>query len=215
MVECRLSIMTLRPGLIYISQMNKNNRSYGCRTIKRVIPLVALLFATCSVLNAQSAKDTNPLSSISADKGSLSGEVDQTGSAMTDEMRVRREIKFAEKEHQENLDRASEASALGENLAASFKKKNCLDRDDIKKLDKLEKLAKRIRSEAGGTEDDLTIEEKPKDPQEAMTLLAKVSASLNHKIQETPRRVISAEIIERANVLLELVRIVRNISGKV
>jgi nitric oxide reductase activation protein len=134
---------------------------------------------------------------------------------MTDEMRVRREIKFAEKEHQENLDRASEASALGENLAASFKKKNCLDRDDIKKLDKLEKLAKRIRSEAGGSEDDLTIEEKPKDLQEAMTLLAKVSASLNHKIQETPRRVISAEIIERANVLLELVRIVRNISGKV
>ena len=196
--------------------MNKNNRSYGCRIIRRVIPLIALVFATCSILNAQTAKDTtNPLSSISADKRSPSNEVDQTVSSMTDEMRVRREIKFAEKEHQENLDRASEASALGENLAASFKKKNCLDRDDIKKLDKLEKLAKRIRSEAGGSEDDLTIEEKPKDLKEAMTLLAKVSASLNHKIQETPRRVISAEIIERANVLLELVRIVRNISGKV
>ena len=196
--------------------MNQNKRSYGFRIIGRVIPLVALVFMTCSILNAQTAKDTpNPLSSISADKGSLSGEVDQTGNSMTDELRVRREIKFAEKEHRENLDRATEASALGQNLAASFKKKNCLDRDDIRKLDKLEKLAKRIRSEAGGSEDDITIEKKPTDLEEAMTLLAKVSTSLNQKIQETPRRVISAEIIERANVLLELVRIVRNISGKV
>ena len=75
-------------------------------------------------LNAQTAKDTpNPLSSISADKGSLSGEADQSSSSMTDELRVRREIKFAEKEHQENLDRATEASELSKNLAESVKEK--------------------------------------------------------------------------------------------
>src|SRR4029453_2706462 len=135
MAKCRLSIKNLRPSLICLfEEMNKNNRSYGYRIIRRVIPLIALVFATCSILNAQTAKDTNPLSSISADKRSPFNKVDQTVSSMTDEMRVRREIKFAEKEHQENLDRASEASALGENLAASYKKKNCLDRDDIKKL---------------------------------------------------------------------------------
>ena len=181
-----------------------------------MILMAALLCAICSSVAAQDTKPTtNPLRSISADKGSLSSEVDQTGNSMMDELRVKREIKFAEKEHQENLERATELSVLGQNLVSSFKKKNSLDREDIRKLDKLEKLAKRIRSEAGGSEDDVTIEKKPKDLEEVVTLLAKVSASLNDKIQETPRRVISAEIIERANVLLELVRIVRNMSGKV
>jgi len=158
---------------------------------------------------------TNPINSISAEKGSSAADDDQTGNSVTEELRAKREIKFAEKEHQQSLERATEASDLGQDLAASFKKKNSLDREDIRKLDKLEKLAKRIRSDAGGSDDDITIEKKPKDLAEAVNCLAKVSASLNHKVQETPRQVISTEIIERANVLLELVRIVRSIGGKV
>ena len=74
---------------------------------------------------------------------------------MAEEMRIKREIKSAEKDHQQNLDRAKEASDLGQALVASFKKNNSLDREDIKKLEKLEKLAKRIRSEAGGSEDEV------------------------------------------------------------
>jgi hypothetical protein len=183
----------------------------------RLFVMAALIGATYSFVAAQGTKTpTNPISSISADKGSPSAEDDQTGNSMTDELRIKREIKSAEKEHQQNLERATEASDLGQSLAVSFKKKNSLDHEDIKKLDKLEKLAKRIRNEAGGSDDnDVTIEEKPKDLAEAVNCLAKVSASLNHKVQETPRRVISTEIIERANVLLELVRIVRSIGGKV
>ncbi|MFN2512880.1 MAG: hypothetical protein ABR568_15840 [Pyrinomonadaceae bacterium] len=134
---------------------------------------------------------------------------------MAEEMRIKREIRSAEKDHKENLERAKEVSDLGQELFASFKKNNSLDRDDVKKLEKLEKLAKRIRGEAGGSEDDASIEKTPGDMVEAMDCVAKVSASLNEKVQETPRQVVSATIIDKANVLLELIRIVRNFSRKV
>jgi sialic acid synthase SpsE len=130
-------------------------------------------------------------------------------------MRINREIKSAEKDHKQNLERAREVSDLAQELAASFVKDNSLDREDIKKLEKLEKLAKRIRSEAGGSEDEVIIEKRPSDLVEAMNCIAKVSASLNEKVQETPRQVVSAAIIDKANVLLELIRIVRSLSGKV
>lgn len=181
----------------------------------QLVFILAVLTAACSCVAAQSstARRTDPLSSISADKRSSDSE-SQTNS-MAEEMRVKREIKYAEKEHKQNLERAREVSDLGQDLAASFKGKNSLDREDIKKLDKLEKLAKRIRSDAGGSEDDVTIDKKPGDLVEAMSCVAKVSASLNDKVQETPRKVISAAIIDKANVLLELIRIVRGFPRKV
>ena len=196
--------------------MKKSFRSARWSPGRRLFLMAILVVATHSSVAPQGRKaTTNPIGSINADKSSPSAEDDQTGNSMAEEMRAKREIKLAEKEHQQNLERANEASDLGQHLATSFKKKNSLDREDIKKLEKLEKLAKRIRSDAGGSDDDVTIEKKPKDLAEAMNCLAEVAASLNLKVQETPRRVISTEIIDQANVLLELVRIVRGINGKV
>lgn len=173
--------------------------------------IVSVLAAACSAVAGQTARPTvDPLTSITADKSSPDSP-DQRNS-MAEEMRIKREIKSAEKDHQQNLRRAKEISDLGQELADSFKKSNSLDREDIKKLEKLEKLAKRIRSEAGGSEYEVSIEKKPGDLVEAMNCVAKVSASLNEKVQETPRQVVSASIIDKANVLLELIRIVRTFS---
>lgn len=174
------------------------------------------LALACSAATGQVARPTvDPLSSISADKRSPDSPDYQRGNSMAEELRIKREIKSAEKDHKQNLERAREISDLGQELVASFKKNSALDREDIKKLEKLEKLAKRIRSEAGGSEDEESIEKKPSDLLEAMDCVAKVSASLNEKVQETPRQVVSATIIDKANVLLELIRIVRGFSRKV
>ncbi|MBA3515645.1 MAG: hypothetical protein H0T77_14885 [Pyrinomonadaceae bacterium] len=134
---------------------------------------------------------------------------------MAEELRIKREIRTAEKDHKQNLERAREVSDLGRELATTFEKDNSLDPVDIKRLEKLEKLAKRIRSEAGGSEDEVSMEKRPTDLVEAINCMAKVSASLNEKIQETPRQVVSATIIDKANVLLELIRIVRSFSPRV
>jgi hypothetical protein len=179
---------------------------------RRLMFVSVVLVAAASFAAGQTTRtNVDPLTSISADKSSPDSP-EQRGNAMAEEMRIKREIKSAEKDHQQNLERAKEVSDLGQALVSSFKKNNSLDREDIKRLEKLEKLAKRIRSEAGGSEDEASIEKKPGDLQEAMDCVAKVSFSLNEKVQETPRQVVSATIIDKANVLLELVHIIRTLS---
>ena len=182
----------------------------------RLMLIASVLAAACSAAAGQVTRSpVVPPRSIGADQSSPDSADNQRGNSMAAEMRIKREIRSAEKDHKQNLERASEVSDLGQELAASFKKNNSLDREDIKKLERLEKLAKRIRSEAGGSEDEVTIEKRPGDLLEAVNCVARVSASLNEKVQETPRQVISASIIDKANVLLELIRIVRSFSHKV
>jgi len=132
-----------------------------------------------------------------------------------EEMRAKRAIKEADREYQENLGRARDLSSLGVALVTSFKQKNALDHEDIKKLDKVEKLAKAIRRAAGGSEDKVEMEKPPRDLTSAMEMLSDVSQSLKEKVEKTPKHVISATVIDEANVLLELIRIVRTLPSKV
>ncbi|MGH9873484.1 MAG: hypothetical protein ACRD9S_13620 [Pyrinomonadaceae bacterium] len=132
-----------------------------------------------------------------------------------EEMRAKRAIKAADKEHQENLGRARDLSSLGLSIVTSFKQKNRLDQEDIKKLEKVEKLAKGIRRAAGGSEDKVEMEKPPKNLQAAMDMLSDLSQSLKDKVEKTPKHVISATVIDEANVLLELIRIVRTLPSKV
>jgi len=136
-------------------------------------------------------------------------------SAVEEEMKAKRAIKFAEREYQENLDRARDLSSLGAAIVTSFKQKNGLAQEDIKKLEKVEKLAKGIRNAAGGCEDNVAMEKPPKDMAAAIEMLSDLSQSLKVKVEKTPKHVISAAVIDEANVLLELIRIVRTLPAKV
>ena len=135
--------------------------------------------------------------------------------AVEEEMRAKRAIKEADREHQENLERARDLSSLGVEIVTSFKQKNALGQDDIKKLEKVEKLAKSIRRAAGGSEDKVEMEKPPRDLASAMDMLSDLSKSLKVKVEKTPKHVISATVIDEANVLLELIRIVRTLPNKV
>jgi hypothetical protein len=128
---------------------------------------------------------------------------------MEEEMRAKRAIKYAEKEHKENLDRANEIAELGKGLAASFKQRKALDRDDLKRLDRLEKLTKKVRSEAGGEDSESKLEKSPSDLGSTVCRIGEVSLSVSEKIKQTPRQVISAEVIDEANALLELIKLAR------
>src|SRR5829696_2106891 len=67
-----------------------------------------------------------------------------------EEMRAKRAIKLAEKDHRENLNRAREIAEIGKDLQENLKNKSTIDRNSLKKIDRLEKLTKKIRGEAGG-----------------------------------------------------------------
>lgn len=150
---------------------------------------------------------------MSADKSSPQ----EDGPPLTtfeEEMRAKRAIKLAEKDHQQNLERAREISQLAKELAQGLKGKSAFDREDLKRVERLEKLTKKIRGEAGGEEDEVQIVNRPTDIGAAVTQIAETTESLSKSVQNTPRQVVSASVIDSANVLLELIRILRSFATK-
>lgn len=127
------------------------------------------------------------------------------------EMRVRRDLKVAEKEHMENLNRAQEAAKLGTELRDAYANTKSLGRPELKKLERLEKITRRIRSEAGGSDDrESTVEKSPPQLETAMTRLAEVSEEMRKGVEKTPRQVVSASVIVRANELLDIITYIRH-----
>jgi len=187
------------------------------KLVRRSARLLAIVSLTVlSLASAAAQQNTQSQKPVSLDGDKTSGEdASKPFVALEEEMRAKRAIKFAEKEYQENLDRARDLSSLGVSIVASFKQKKALDQEDIKKLEKVEKLAKGIRRAAGGSEDDVDMEKPPTDLAAALDMLGDLSKSLKEKVEKTPKHVISAAVIDEANVLLELIRIVRILPPKV
>lgn len=126
-----------------------------------------------------------------------------------EEIRAKRAIKLAEKDHQENLKRAREIAQIGKELQETLKNQSSLDRNFLKKVERLEKLTKKIRGEAGGEDEEVDIINQPPDLSSAVTQIAETAESLSKNVHDTPRQVISTSVINNANVLLELIKRLR------
>ena len=126
-----------------------------------------------------------------------------------EEMRAKHAIKLAERDHKENLGRAREIAQLGKELQEILKGKTTIDRNSLKKIERLEKLTKKIRGEAGGGDEEVNIIDRPADISAAAVKIAETSDALSKNVQNTPRQVVSASVIGEANVLLELIKMLR------
>jgi len=131
-----------------------------------------------------------------------------------EEMRAKQAIKFAEKEHRENLDRAKEIANIGKELKTAASNALLMSRDSEKKIERLEKLARKVRGEAGGDDQEVELKNRPSDLPSALALAGEAAETLSKEVQNTPRQVVSAAVIENANVLLELIRLMRTLSAK-
>jgi hypothetical protein len=128
-----------------------------------------------------------------------------------EEMLRRAEIRHEEQSHEEMVEHADEAAQIGDEILASYKKNHSLTHDDLKKLERMEKLARKIRGSAGGSDDDATLQDLPDKTEGAVTRLAELSDILKKSVKKTSRLVISAAVIEHSNELIELIRHIRNI----
>ncbi|HEX8292145.1 MAG TPA: hypothetical protein VF570_10340 [Pyrinomonadaceae bacterium] len=126
------------------------------------------------------------------------------------EMLRRAEIRREEDLHKEMVERAEEAAQIGDQLLASFKKNSSLTRDDQKRLERLEKLARKIRGGAGGSDDDEALSDPPVQVEGAVSRLAKLAGDLKESVSKTSRLVISGNVIERSNEMIELIRHIRS-----
>ena len=168
----------------------------------------AILVFSASTAAAQNEPQTTPRpprpqSPIPADRDNP-----QLGS-FEEEIRAKRAIKLAEKDHKENLDRARQILELAKDLQASLKDKNTIDRNSSKKIERLEKLTKKIRNEAGGEDEEVKIVDRPTSITGAANQIADTAEALSKTVHDTPRQVVSASMISTANVLLELIKLLR------
>jgi len=192
------------------SESRMKNVSYTACTLTAIV----MIFLSVTVVFGQTTtpKGTTP---PSISPGGRRNDPDDQNPLTTfeEEIRAKRMIKMAEKDHQENLDRAKEIQQLGKELKERLQGKSALDRDNLKKIDRLEKLTKRVRGEAGGESEDISIVNPPKDLPEAVCQIGEKSEALSKEVQNTPRQVVSASVISSANMLLELIKIARTFGG--
>lgn len=170
-------------------------------TVSVLAALFAIVLSAASVFG-QTASQARPPSDGPSRR-------DDPLTTFEEELKAKRAIKMAEKDHQENLDRAVEIQKLAKELNESLQGKTAIDREALKKFDRLEKLTKKIRGEAGGEDEDITISNPPKDLTAAACQIADKAESLSKEVKDTPRQVVSATVIGSANVLLELIKLAR------
>jgi hypothetical protein len=172
---------------------------------KLTLCVVALL---CLLASAAFAQRTNPLPIPPVNEPA--GQRPSPVSSPEAEIIKRAEIKREEENHSKMVERADEAARLGTNLRAAFDKQKTLGPEDLKRLEKMEKLARNIRGNAGGSDDEEPLNDPPAKLDDAVVRLAEVSLKLNESVRKTTRLVVSGTVIRRSNELIELVRHVRS-----
>ena len=186
-----------------------SNGAFRRNAVSLIVSSVSLLFACALLVKAQTRPQNSPTPPETIEKPTSADDKANLGS-IDEEMRVKQSIKLLEKEYKQNVERAREAATLSIELRDAFKTGRAFGREETKKLERLEKLAKKIRDEAGGSDEESLLNNPPGKLESALSRLADVAESLYKAVEKTPRQVISAAVIEKANVLLKLARLTRN-----
>ena len=121
----------------------------------------------------------------------------------------KQKIEKAKEDHIELVERGQEALKLSEQLTVSYDNNKKFSKSDFEKLDKLEKILKKIRKELGGDEEDAETEVSPSNMGDAVKILRDNTVNLFDALQKTTRYSISAVAIESSNTVLKLVRFMR------
>lgn len=116
-------------------------------------------------------------------------------------------IESEKKDYDEMLKRGEEALKIGAELEKSFTQSKNLSQGDQKKLERLEKLVKKIRSELGGDETD--DKESLTSVENAVKTLQSKSVTLFDELKKATRHSISVAAIESSNALIKAVKFLR------
>jgi hypothetical protein len=128
------------------------------------------------------------------------------------EMHSKAILKEEKKRYEENLGRAREVSELAAQLSTNYESQKSLNSDDSKRLERLEKLTKRIRNEAGGSdsESDADLKDICGTMVDTLKHLAEMAEELHKLVDKTPRNVISAAVIDQANRVIGVTQHLRS-----
>ena len=123
---------------------------------------------------------------------------------------ARGRIEREKKDYEELLKNGEEAVKLSESLEKTFAESNRLSAEDLKKLERLEKLAKKIRRELGADEgDDADDDEKPTSMLNAFKILQTSTGKLVGELKKTSRYSVSVVAIQSSNAFLKIIKFIR------
>jgi hypothetical protein len=162
-------------------------------TLRALFSILCLLFIA-SVTGAQNPAAGNP-------------SAEEQNETMLDTLK-RMQIKREEEEHKKILDKGARIERDAESLAKEAVNGN-LPREGEKKLRDIEKAARQIRSEFGGGGDNTPLDPMPENLDDALKRLDDASERLNKHLSKTSRRVISVSVVEVANEVTQLVKVLR------
>lgn len=129
------------------------------------------------------------------------------------EMRARLAIERANSEHRKVLEDVEHLSELTDGVAKHFQAQGKLSSDDLKSLEKIEKLAKRVLTFAGGSqEDDDSL--KGLSLKDMVERLATAVEKVKGTMAKEPRQVISAAVIANSNETIILTQQIRRSQKK-
>lgn len=122
---------------------------------------------------------------------------------------VKNRIEREKKDFQELLARGEEAAKLSSEVDKSFVQNKQLTAEDRKKLERLEKISKKIREELGAGDDSDDEAVKVSSTSDAIDKLKILSAKLAEELKKTTRYTISAVAVQSSNAVLKIVRFIR------
>ena len=121
---------------------------------------------------------------------------------------AKQRIDREKKDFDEMLERGAEALKLTDQLEKSYTQNNHFSGEDQKKLERLEKVVKKIRNEMGGGGDD-ELEDKPSSVANALENLKTGTTQLLDELKKTSRYSVSVAAVQSSNALLKVVQFLR------
>jgi hypothetical protein len=180
----------------------------------QLLVLMTVVFAFAAQARSQSPRPnfpppSDPSLKDSSKDGSKDKDDARYGSPEA-EMRSKLEIKEEKKKYDEHVARAKEVSHLASQISSSYETSKTFSPDDEKKLERLQKLTKRIRNDAGGAENNSDLDKDiPAGMDETLKKISEMANELEKLVECTPRNVVSAAVIDQANKLLVVLQHIR------
>ena len=135
------------------------------------------------------------------------------------ETMVKLRIEKEKKEYDEMLTRGETALKLSEELERAYAENGRLTSNEVAKLETVEKLVKKIRSELGGDDEgddkeangsnENAAPEKRLSPADAIKSFRETTVRLFDELKKTTRFTVSAAAIQTSNAVLKLTRFLR------
>jgi len=128
---------------------------------------------------------------------------------------AKQRIARQKKDYDELLQRSEEAVKLSDELEKSFSNTNQISAEDQKKLDRLEKLVKKIREELGADDDGEPDMDKKDENEKPLTLVSAFktlqsgTTQLFDEVKKSTPYSVSVIAIQTSNALLKLVKFLR------